>query len=79
MARKQQRSGFFAAALTLILTGTAATQTGPVVLALPGNTRALALGMALVIVAYLLVNVAYLAVLGHAGLAASTAPAADVM
>jgi APA family basic amino acid/polyamine antiporter len=41
--------------------------------------RALALGMALVIVAYVLVNVAYLAVLGHAGLAASTAPAADVM
>jgi APA family basic amino acid/polyamine antiporter len=41
--------------------------------------RALMLGMALVIVAYVLVNVAYLAVLGHAGLAASTAPAADVM
>ncbi|KZC18481.1 MULTISPECIES: APC family permease [Rhodanobacter] len=41
--------------------------------------RALALGMGLVIVAYALVNVAYLAVLGHAGLAASTAPAADVM
>ncbi len=41
--------------------------------------RALALGMGLVIVAYVLVNVAYLAVLGHAGLAASTAPAADVM
>jgi APA family basic amino acid/polyamine antiporter len=41
--------------------------------------RALALGMGLVIVAYVLVNVAYLAVLGHDGLAASTAPAADVM
>ena len=41
--------------------------------------RALALGMLLVIAAYALVNVAYLAVLGHAGLAASTAPAADVM
>ncbi|QRP63115.1 amino acid permease [Rhodanobacter sp. FDAARGOS 1247] len=41
--------------------------------------RALALGMGLVIVAYVLVNVAYLAVLGHAGLAASNAPAADVM
>jgi APA family basic amino acid/polyamine antiporter len=41
--------------------------------------RALLLGMALVIGAYVLVNVAYLAVLGHAGLAASTAPAADVM
>jgi APA family basic amino acid/polyamine antiporter len=41
--------------------------------------RALMLGMALVIVAYVLVNVAYLAVLGHAGLAASRAPAADVM
>ncbi|WEN14769.1 amino acid permease [Rhodanobacter sp. AS-Z3] len=41
--------------------------------------RALTLGMGLVIVAYVLVNVAYLAVLGHAGLAASSAPAADVM
>ncbi|MEO8998507.1 MAG: amino acid permease [Rhodanobacter sp.] len=41
--------------------------------------RALMLGMLLVIVAYVLVNVAYLAVLGHAGLAASRAPAADVM
>ena len=41
--------------------------------------RALSLGMLLVIIAYVLVNVAYLAVLGHAGLAASTAPAADVM
>ncbi|MBB6186352.1 amino acid permease [Rhodanobacter sp. MP7CTX1] len=41
--------------------------------------RALLLGMLLVIAAYTLVNVAYLAVLGHAGLAASHAPAADVM
>ncbi|MFC5526723.1 APC family permease [Rhodanobacter ginsengisoli] len=41
--------------------------------------RALTLGMLLVIAAYALVNVAYLAVLGHAGLAASHAPAADVM
>lgn len=41
--------------------------------------RALLLGMLLVIAAYVLVNVAYLAVLGHAGLAASRAPAADVM
>jgi APA family basic amino acid/polyamine antiporter len=41
--------------------------------------RALTLGMLLVIVAYVLVNVAYLAVLGHSGLAASHAPAADVM
>ncbi|HEY1589188.1 MAG TPA: amino acid permease [Rhodanobacter sp.] len=41
--------------------------------------RALTLGMLLVIIAYVLVNVAYLAVLGHAGLAASHAPAADVM
>jgi APA family basic amino acid/polyamine antiporter len=41
--------------------------------------RALLLGMLLVIGAYALVNVAYLAVLGHAGLAASHAPAADVM
>src|SRR6185437_8891492 len=41
--------------------------------------RALSLGMVLVILAYVLVNVAYLAVLGHDGLAASTAPAADVM
>jgi len=41
--------------------------------------RALALGMALVIAAYVLVNVAYLAVLGHDALAASSAPAADVM
>ena len=41
--------------------------------------RALILGMAVVVAAYALVNVAYLAVLGHAGLAASSAPAADVM
>jgi APA family basic amino acid/polyamine antiporter len=41
--------------------------------------RALLAGMLLVIAAYALVNVAYLAVLGHDGLAASTAPAADVM
>ncbi|WP_049623281.1 APC family permease [Frateuria defendens] len=41
--------------------------------------RALTLGMLIVIAAYALVNVAYLAVLGHDGLAASTAPAADVM
>jgi APA family basic amino acid/polyamine antiporter len=41
--------------------------------------RALLLGMLLVIAAYALVNIAYLATLGHAGLAASTAPAADVM
>ncbi|MEO8777248.1 MAG: amino acid permease [Rhodanobacter sp.] len=41
--------------------------------------RALTLGMLIVISAYTLVNVAYLAVLGHAGLAASHAPAADVM
>lgn len=41
--------------------------------------RALVIGMALVILGYLLVNVAYLAVLGHDGLAASRAPAADVM
>jgi APA family basic amino acid/polyamine antiporter len=41
--------------------------------------RALFLGMLGVILAYALVNVAYLAALGHDGLAASTAPAADVM
>jgi len=41
--------------------------------------RALLLGMLAVIAAYALVNVAYLAVLGHAGLAASSAPAAEVM
>jgi APA family basic amino acid/polyamine antiporter len=41
--------------------------------------RALLLGMLSVIAVYALVNVAYLAVLGHAGLAASNTPAADVM
>lgn len=41
--------------------------------------RALLLGMLLVAVCYVLANAAYLAVLGHAGLAASAAPAADVM
>ncbi len=41
--------------------------------------RALVLGVAIVVVVYLLANVAYLSVLGPKGLAASTAPAADVM
>ena len=41
--------------------------------------RALTLGMLGVIVAYALINIAYLAVLGHDGLALSHAPAADVM
>src|SRR6266550_5718347 len=41
--------------------------------------RALVLGVAIVVVVYLLANIAYLSVLGPAGLAASTAPAADVM
>ncbi len=41
--------------------------------------RALFFGMALVAVCYLLVNLAFLEVLGHDGLAASSAPAADVM
>ena len=41
--------------------------------------RALVFGMLLVALCYVLANVAYLAVLGHAGLAASKAPAADVM
>lgn len=41
--------------------------------------RALILGMLGVMTAYLLANVAYLAVLGRAGLAASEAPAAAVM
>jgi APA family basic amino acid/polyamine antiporter len=41
--------------------------------------RALVLGMLLVIAAYVLTNYAYMAVLGHDGLAASQAPAADVM
>ncbi|HEY4091845.1 MAG TPA: amino acid permease [Luteibacter sp.] len=41
--------------------------------------RALGLGMASVVVCYVLINIAYMAGLGHAGLAASTAPAADLM
>ncbi|HVI54982.1 MAG TPA: amino acid permease [Luteibacter sp.] len=41
--------------------------------------RALVVGMLVVIAAYVLVNYAYLAVLGHDGLANSNAPAADVM
>src|SRR5207249_7660597 len=41
--------------------------------------RALVLGVAVVVAVYLLANVAYLRVLGPAQLAASTAPAADVM
>lgn len=41
--------------------------------------RALVLGVAGVVIVYLLANLAYLRVLGHAGLAASTAPAADMM
>lgn len=41
--------------------------------------RALLLGVLGVVVAYLLVNVAYLRVLGPAGLAASSAPAAETM
>lgn len=41
--------------------------------------RALGLGMAGVVGSYLLVNFAYLAGLGHAGLAASAAPAADLL
>jgi APA family basic amino acid/polyamine antiporter len=41
--------------------------------------RALLLGVAVVIATYLLANLAYLEVLGPAGLAASTAPAADAM
>jgi basic amino acid/polyamine antiporter, APA family len=41
--------------------------------------RALVLGVAIVVAVYLLANVAYLRVLGATGLAASTAPAADVM
>lgn len=41
--------------------------------------RALIVGMLVVIAAYVLTNYAYLAVLGHDGLAASQAPAADVM
>jgi basic amino acid/polyamine antiporter, APA family len=41
--------------------------------------RALLLGVAIVVATYLLANLAYLQVLGPAGLAASTAPAADAM
>ncbi|WP_199100637.1 amino acid permease [Dyella sp. ASV21] len=41
--------------------------------------RALGLGLTGVVVCYVLVNFAYLAGLGHAGLAASQAPAADLM
>ncbi len=41
--------------------------------------RALILGMLLVAACYLLANLAYLSVLGHDGLAASKAPAADLM
>jgi basic amino acid/polyamine antiporter, APA family len=41
--------------------------------------RALVLGVVIVVAVYLLANVAYLRVLGAAGLAASTAPAADTM
>ncbi len=41
--------------------------------------RALGLGMLGVLIVYLLVNLAYLKALGHAGLAASATPAADVM
>jgi APA family basic amino acid/polyamine antiporter len=41
--------------------------------------RALFFGMLLVATCYLLVNLAYLLVLGHEGLAASHAPAADLM
>ncbi|WP_233840934.1 amino acid permease [Dyella sp. 2HG41-7] len=41
--------------------------------------RALTLGLVGVAVCYVLVNVAYLVGLGHAGLAASKAPAADLM
>ncbi len=41
--------------------------------------RALALGVAIVVLVYLLANVAYLRALGIAGLAASSAPAADTI
>jgi len=41
--------------------------------------RALVLGVTIVVTVYILTNLAYLRVLGHAGLAASTAPAADTM
>ncbi len=41
--------------------------------------RALVIGVTGVVIVYLLANLAYLRVLGHPGLAASTAPAADTM
>ena len=41
--------------------------------------RALVLGVVIVVAVYLLTNLAYLRILGHARLAASTAPAADTM
>jgi APA family basic amino acid/polyamine antiporter len=41
--------------------------------------RAMIIGIAIVVVVYVLTNVAYVAVLGPAGLAASTAPASDTM
>ena len=41
--------------------------------------RALIIGVLLVVATYMLVNIAYLRALGVAGLAASTAPAADTM
>jgi APA family basic amino acid/polyamine antiporter len=41
--------------------------------------RALGMGMVGVVVCYVLANIAYLSGLGHAGLAASDAPAADLM
>jgi APA family basic amino acid/polyamine antiporter len=41
--------------------------------------RALGLGMTGVVVCYVLANLAYLSGLGHAGLAASSAPAADLL
>ena len=41
--------------------------------------RALLIGVTIVVSVYLLANLAYLRVLGHSGLAASTAPAADTM
>ncbi len=41
--------------------------------------RALVIGVVGVVIVYLLANLAYLRVLGHARLAASTAPAADMM
>jgi APA family basic amino acid/polyamine antiporter len=41
--------------------------------------RGITLGIAVVVVLYLGVNVAYLALLGHHGLAASTSPAADAV